>query len=58
MSKFNFTKVTESLGEIAKEIDKSRKLISANNRASRRSKGKQQEQSKWKRNNVTRRFYE
>jgi hypothetical protein len=50
--------VFESLAEFAREYDKAREPIPVNNRASRRSKEKMQEASRWKRSNMKRRFYE
>lgn len=48
----------ELLAEFVREYDKAREPIPVNNRATRRSKGKMQEKSKWKRSNMKRRFYE
>jgi hypothetical protein len=49
---------TELLADFAREYDKALEPIPVNNRAARRSKGKMQDASRWKRSNMKRRFYE
>jgi glucan-binding YG repeat protein len=56
----HFIEAVSILGEEIQKLEDTYKypVTSPNNRASRRSKGKMQEASKWRRSNVNRRFYE
>jgi hypothetical protein len=56
----HFIEAVSILGEEIQKLEDPYKypITSSNNRASRRSKGKMQEASKWRRSNVNRKFYE